>query len=533
MRRALEHPLAPVLGAILFGLVYLAAAPPTADMAGHTFRTWLFERDGAVVWNAQWYGGHHVLGYSLLFAPFASLLGPALPGVVAGVAATAAFVPLAHATSASKGRAALASWLFAAGMAANVTIGRMPFALGLAFAVLAWLCAERRKRALSALLALAAVWASPVAGAFLLLAAVARGMGDDRPWRERLAGVAWLGLPVLVGGGLLVVLFPEGGPDRFVASAFWPMLVVSLAGAALIAPRYRQIRAGAALQVAVLIAAFAIPTTFGQNALRLAVLLGPPLLVLAARERAPRLALITCGVVLVYLQWLPAVRAVGEAEGDPSTNAAFYTGAREFLARAAKPGERVEVAFTKNHWEAARLATEVQLARGWERQLDQKVNPIFYDDRRFTAERYQWWLKRNAVKWVALPAAPLDYSAQLEARLLRTDPPFLRLAYSSPHWRIWEVKDASPPASDGARVVAAGPEGFDVVTSRRTIVRQRYTPYWRATGGCVRPAPGGWTEVDPHGPRVEVRAAFGLPLIDHDGGCGAAQVDRVKAISTR
>jgi hypothetical protein len=238
--------------------------------------------------------------------------------------------------------------------------------------------------------------------------------------------------------------------------------------------------------------------------------------------------------VLVYLQWLPAVRAVGEAEGDPSTNAAFYTGAREFLARAAKPGERVEVAFTKNHWEAARLATEVQLARGWERQLDQKVNPIFYDDQRFTAERYEWWLKRNAVKWVALPAAPLDYSAQLEARLLRTNPPFLRLSYSSPQWRIWEVKDASPPASDGARVVAAGPEGFDVVTTRRTIVRQRYTPYWRATGGCVRPAPGGWTEVDPHGPsRVEVRAAFALPLIDHDGGCGGAQVDRVKAISTR
>src|SRR5690348_4222421 len=105
-------------------------------MAGHTFRTWLFERDGAVVWNAQWYGGHHVLGYSLLFMPFSSLLGPALPGVIAAVAATAAFVPLARSSGVSEGRAAAASWLFAAGMAANVTIGRMPFALGLAFAVL-------------------------------------------------------------------------------------------------------------------------------------------------------------------------------------------------------------------------------------------------------------------------------------------------------------------------------------------------------------------------------------------------------------
>jgi hypothetical protein len=531
MRRALEQPLAPVLGAILFGLIYLAVEPPTADMAGHTFRTWLFERDGAAVWNAQWYGGHHVLGYSLLFAPFASVLGPALPGVIAAVAATAAFVPLARASGASPGRAAAASWLFAAGMAANVTIGRMPFALGLAFAVLAWLAAERDKRALSALLALAAVWASPVAGAFLLLAAIARAMGAQPPRRAQLAAAAWMALPVLVGGGLLVTLFPEGGPDRFVASAFWPMLAVSLAGAALIAPQHRQVRAGAVLQVTVLVAAFVLPTTFGQNALRLAVLLGPPLLVLAARERAPRLALLTCGIVLVYLQWLPAVRAVDETEGDPSTQASFFTGARDFLAHAAAPGERVEVAFTKNHWEAARLATEVPLARGWERQLDQKVNPVFYDDRRFTTERYQWWLSRNAVRWVALPAAPLDYSARLEARLLRSDPAFLRLAYSSPQWKIWEVKDASPPASDGARVVAAGPEGFDVVADKRTVVRQRYTPYWRATGGCVRRAPGGWTEVDPHGPaRVEVRAAFALPLMRHRAGCTTAQV---ASISTR
>jgi hypothetical protein len=410
-------------------------------------------------------------------------------------------------------------------MAANVTIGRMPFALGLAFAVLAWLCAEREKRIPAAALALAAVWTSPVAGAFLLLAAVARTAGSGR---SQIKGALWLAVPVLLGGGVLVVLFPEGGPDRFVASAFWPMFLVSLAGVALIAPRHRQVRAGAVLSALVLLASFLIPTTFGQNALRIAVLLGPPLLLLAGRERAPRAALLACGLVLVYLQWLPAVRAVDEATGDPSTQASFYTGAREFLAKAAQPGERVEVAFTKNHWEAARLATEVPLARGWERQLDQKVNPVFYDDSRFTEERYEWWLKRNAVRWVALPAAPLDYSAQSEARLLKSDPGFLRLAYSSPQWKIWEVKDASPPASGGARVVAAGPEGFDVVTDHRTVVRQRYTRYWQATGGCVRPAPGGWTEVDPRGSaRVKVRADFELPLMSHHAGCKPAPVQRV------
>ncbi len=166
------------------------------------------------------------------------------------------------------------------------------------------------------------------------------------------------------------------------------------------------------------------------------------------------------------------------------------------------------MAFTRNHWEAARLATAVPLARGWERQLDQKTNPLFYDDRRFTTERYQAWLSANAVRWVALPAAPLDYSARSEAALLERGPAFLRLAYASREWRIWEVRDAAPPASGGARMVSAGPEGFEVETAGRTVVRQRYTRYWRAEGGCVRRAPGGWTEVEPRGGAlVRVRAA--------------------------
>jgi len=241
MRRALEHPLAPVLGAVLFGLIYLAAAPATADMAGHSFRNWLFERDGAAVWNAQWYGGHHVLGYSLLFAPPAALLGPAAVGVLAAVAATAAFGPLARTAAAAGGhgpqasRAAAATWLFAAGMAANVAIGRMPFALGLAFALAAWLCAERARgtpgrvdatgssarrhprawSASAALLALAAVWASPVAGAFLLLAA---------------AGFAHAGRLGLVGLAVVAVLWALDGPlavksnVRVVATSISPSL---------------------------------------------------------------------------------------------------------------------------------------------------------------------------------------------------------------------------------------------------------------------------------------------------------------------
>jgi hypothetical protein len=511
--RPLAHPLAPVVGTALGAVIYLLVQPATADMAAHAFRAWLFDTEGMTVWNAQWYGGHHVLGYSMLFAPLAAWPGPAWVGALGAVAAVAAFTPLARAAAPSPGAATAATWLFAAGVLANVVIGRMPFTLGIALAVTAWLCAEqagRAWRAGAAVLALACVLASPVAGAFLALAAAARAAAGGRP---ELGRALTLALPVAVGGATMALLFPEGGDDRFVATAFWPMLAVAAAAAALLAPERRALRFGAVLYLAVLVGAFVIPTPFGQNALRLPVLLGPALLLLAPRAAVPRIAFAAVILALVYLQWLPAVRAVAEAHDDPSTEEAFFAEPRAFLEGAVEPGERVEVAFTHNHWEAAHLATAVPLARGWERQLDEKANPLFYDGRPLTPERYHRWLLDSAVRWVALPDAPLDYSAEAEAELLEAGAPFLRLAHESPGWRIWEVRDAAPPASNGARVTAVDPGGFEVEAGGPTVVRQRYTRWWNSEGACVSRAPGGWTRVTPvGGSRVRVRAGF--PMAD-------------------
>src|SRR5918912_1474564 len=138
-------------------------------------------------------------------------LAPVVVGVIAAVAGTAAFAAVLRQAcpGTGPGRLAAAGWLFAAGMAANVAIGRMPFALGLALGVAAWLCAERARHgrrslpALAAVAALPCVWASPVAGAFLLLAVLARVAAGGRA-RPGL----WLAAPVLAGGGLLVALFP-------------------------------------------------------------------------------------------------------------------------------------------------------------------------------------------------------------------------------------------------------------------------------------------------------------------------------------
>jgi hypothetical protein len=508
MRRALEHPLAPALGCAAFCVAYLIAQPATADMAAHSYRAWLFQHEGLTVWNAQWYGGHHVLGYSLLFAPLAAAIGPAVVGVLSAIVAVALFTSLARSAAPSPTAGAVASWLFTAGVLSNVAIGRMPFLLGIAAGVAAWVAARSQRRLLSGILGLTTMLASPVAGVFVMLGAVAKLIADGT---GAVRAAAWVGLPTVAGGIALYLLFPEGGTDRFTATAFWPMLILSAAGVALLAPGRRTLWAGGLLYLGVLVAAFVVPTPFGQNALRLGVLAGPSVLALAHRRKVPLLALAIVGVGLLYLQWLPAVRAVAEAHGDPSTRLAFQAEARDFLAERAKPGERVEVPLTMNHWEAADLAKVVPLARGWERQLDQKANPIFYDGEQLTASKYHEWLRENAVRYVALPTAPLDYSAREEALMLERGAKFLKLLYESPRWRIWEVRGTDPPASNGAKLLAAGPNWFMVDTKKPTVVRYRYTPYWSTNNACVERAPGDWTRVEPESPGVVlVQARFGL-----------------------
>ena len=140
-------------------------------------------------------------------------------------------MPIARAAAPSPAAATAATWLFAAGVLSNVVIGRMPFTLGIALAVAAWLCAERerpRGGSRPPCWRSRACWRAPWPGAFLVLAAAARAAG---PAAATLGRAAVLALPVTVGGGTMAGLFPEGGDDRFVATAFWPMLAVALAAA--------------------------------------------------------------------------------------------------------------------------------------------------------------------------------------------------------------------------------------------------------------------------------------------------------------
>jgi hypothetical protein len=265
-----------------------------------------------------------------------------------------------------------------------------------------------------------------VAGLFLALTAAAAPP----------ATAAALALPAVAGGLAAAALWPEGGTEAFVATAFWPHLALCAAAVALLDPRVR--RAGL-LYLALLGAVFAVPDPVGQNAARLGALAGPALLALAPRPHAPRAVVVVVCAGLVYLQWLPAVRAVVEAHGDPSTRAGFHAELVDVARRELGPGERVEVVFTRNHWEAAHVAPAVPIARGWSRQRDRAVNALFYDEAPLTPARYRAWLRARRVGLVALPAAPLDHSARAEAALVERAPAYLAPVHRSTRWRVWAV----------------------------------------------------------------------------------------------
>jgi hypothetical protein len=507
--------LGPAAGSLLLCLTWLVVRPATADLAAQEYRTGLWRREGFAIWDAGWYGGHHEPGYSLLFGPLAAQTGPGALGVLAGMTGVLALTAIAWRVGR---RPVLVSWLFAAGVMSNVLVGRVPFALGIALGALAWLgvgAARRRPGMLllAALLALATVWASPPAGLFLALAGAARWIAR----RDTAAALA-LTVPPIAGGLAVAVAFPEGGRDHFPASMFWPTLAIGLAALALVDPRHRVLRTGTLAALVLLVAAFVLPTSVGQTTMRPMAILGPALLALGLRPgRRAALAGIVVGGGLLFLQWEPAVRAIGEAQGDPSTHASYYDEVLRIVDRAREPGERLEIPLTRNHWEAAYVAPRIPLARGWHRQLDEEANPLFYGSRAaLTPERYGSWLYDRAVRWVALPNVPLDFSARREAALLRAGGvPGLRLVWSSPRWRVWEVLPVPEPATGPARLVGAGTSSFQLAVRQpgRVRVRETYTPYWTVVrgSGCVERGPGGLTEVVARRPgslRVEARMSL-------------------------
>jgi hypothetical protein len=481
--------LAPIaLAAVLAG-GYAIASPPSLDLAAHLLRAKLFASEGFGLWDNWWYGGHHVLLYSVLFPAVAATITPQLAAGLAAVAGAVLFDALVRHQWGQ--RAWLGSLWFAAATATNLFTGRLTFAFGLAPAVGAAVALQRRRPLAACALALLTALCSPVDALFAVLVGAAHGIGQLAARRPRVAaaggGVVAAALAPLAA---LAMAFPEGGTEPFAFSAFWPLPVMA-AGALLLLDRHElTLRVGVVLYLVGCVASFALPTAVGSNAARLGEMVAGPLAALLLWPQRRRL-LLALAAPLVYVQWHAPVRDLATAAADSAGTVAYYRPLLNFLERQDGPPFRVEIPFTRFHWEAYAVAPRFPLARGWERQLDIEDNHLFYGGR-LTPATYRSWLMRLAVRFVAVADASLDYSAVKEVALIDRGLPYLRLVARTGHWRIYRVVGATPIAQGAATATVLGPNWVDLQASRPgpVYLRVRYTPYWAITrgAGCVAPA---------------------------------------------
>jgi hypothetical protein len=495
-RQALKRT-APTLLAALLATVYVIVSPPSFDLAAHLFRAKLFRAEGFGLWNNWWYGGHHTLGYSVMFPPISALLSPQLAAGLAAVGTAVAFEALARRHFGED--AWLGSLWFGAATATNLFTGRLAFAFGLLPAMLAMLALQRRRTGVAAALAVLTALASPVAALFAALggAAVAIGAYADR----RQATSATPGLLVVVGAllpvGLLTLAFPEGGSEPFTFATLWPVSLIAAIVLVVVPKAETALRAGALLYSLGCIAAYLVSSPIGSNAARLGALIAGPLAALIWWRRRP-MWLLAAALPLIYVQWQAPVRDVSQSANDPSVSASYYQPLLAFLERQPGPPFRVEIPFTKFHWETYDVAPEIPLARGWERQLDIKYNPLFYAGP-LTPETYRQWLHNLAVRFVAVSDARPDFSAQDETQLIDGGLPYLRPVLRTRHWRVFAVSAPTAIVTGTATLTRLGADSLTLSVSRpgTSEVRVRFSPYWSIENGsgCVLPS-GDFTRVE-------------------------------------
>lgn len=503
---------APWLLALVLAGLWLALAPPTPDLAAQAYRSDLFAREGFTVWNGFWYAGHHTPGYSLLFPPLGALLGPRVVGAAAAVTSAVLFAHIIrHHLGPDSHAARWAALWFAAATATDLLIGRLTFGLGVTVGLACVLAAQRGRPRLAIALAAGCTLASPVAGLFLAMCGVADWLARRRPVGLAIAAAAMA--PAL----LIALAFPEGGAQPFSPGALLAIALFSAIVLVAAPTRERTIRVAATLYIASAALAFAVASPMGGNASRLGAMFAGPVLAAVAVGRLPRRAIVLAAVPLVAWQWYAPVRETVKGATDPSADRAYFAPLLGFLEGRADAADRVEIPFTRLHWEAVYVAREFPLARGWLTQLDVKYNGAVRGDdgHRLTAEEYRRWLLRQDVRFVAVPDAPLDPSARAAARVIATRPAFLRPVWRNRHWRVFEVAGPDPYDSPAARLERLGPESFSVRVREPGVrlLPVRWTPYWEIAGGsgCLAPSPDGWTVLHTRSPgRVSVRARFDL-----------------------
>jgi hypothetical protein len=480
--------------------------PPGSDLAAHAYQRTLFLEHGFTLWNNFWYAGRYsFVTYSLIYYPLAAALGIKLLAV-----ATVALASLAFAVILWREWGPTTRWSsrsFAVVWAGIVLSAAFPFALGIALALLALWALQAEARWRFALLAALTLAASPVA--FLLLVIVLAGVALAR---RREVPRNWLPvLAIALAGGVELVLwrlFPGGGnyPYSFAELAAGITFCVLGLGFTWRVESARVLRFVFAVYLAALVVSYLVPSAVGENVARMRYAAIPvALLILSLRHWRPLVPGFIVLALAVSWNLTPLAYSFVNGQQDATASASTWTGAIAFLKAHAGPNTRVETVDTTGHWGTVYLAdANIPLARGWFRQDDFPQNQLLYG--KVGPRAYLRWLHGLGVGYVVLARAPLDYSSRAEAALIESGRAGLAPVYDDGTIAIYQVPAFRPI------VTGPGKPRVEKMTQTRIVVgvtqggtyriAVRWSPYWRASNGCLSKGADGMLRLTTLQPRV-------------------------------
>jgi hypothetical protein len=385
-----------------------------------------------------------------------------------------------------------------------------PFALAMSFALLSIWALQQGRRGRFAAGAILTLAASPLA--FMLLTIVMAGVVLSR------RSIRNVGVPIAIvaaccAGELLIYrLFGDGG--RFPFQTLQLLPGIGFAALGLLVTRgvaaAKPLRGLFWIYLVAVLVVYVVPSSVGSNIERIRYLALPLALIAVALRRWRPLWLVVPVIVLAGV-WnvTPIVVSFARANTDPEASLAYWQPGIDYLHAHLSPSYRVEVVDTAEHWPAAYLPDAgIPIVRGWYRQSDYPQNELLYDPK-LAVKPYESWLRRMGVRYVLLSDAPADYSSHAEAALIRSGRTNLRLVYWTAHLLVYELPTAKPvivgPAA--ATVLWMYPSRIvAVVDAPGTYkVKVRWSPYWRASSGCVSKTPDGMTRLSvPHAGLVEL-----------------------------
>ncbi|MBP0455659.1 MFS transporter [Kitasatospora sp. RG8] len=517
------------MGTLLAGVLW---ARYLAGVGGDLSAQWAWAdfaaRNPGSAYNLSWYGGMHPASYSLLAPALMALLGVHAAAVAA---ATVSAALLAHLVVRAPVRHPLPVALWGAfAMLCNTAAGRVTFALGVMFGLAAVVAAgadrapARWRFAGAAGFALLATAASPVAGLFVEVVAAALLVTGRR-------GCGWaLAVPPPAVVLLTSRLFPFDGIDPISPSTVLVSVGAAAAVVAFVPRGWRAVRAGATAYALGTVLTWAVATPIGGNVQRLPLLFAGPVLLSAlcfrpGRPGRSRLRGIrglrgrpgprTAALALAFAAtayWTVAANLVGIPATAPDRHAAPLLAE---LDRLGADRGRVEAVPILNHWESWGLVPAAQLARGWNRQMDVRRNPLFYDDT-LTPQSYRDWLRRWAVRYVALPSGDTDSAGTAEAALIRGGPDWLEEVWHDENWRLYRFTDALPLADPPAEVTHADAARVELTLSAPgpVVVRVPWSPWLSVQGpaGSCLARDGEWTRLEAAAPGdYRIDAPYGWP----------------------